>query len=69
MFGVQCVARTVFVALTPMSLLTELGWSKGGLCYKHGAPNGALPPKAAAHSTENSEEPALKIPSTPIVPP
>ena len=27
-----------------MPLLTELGGSEDGLCYKHGAPNGALPP-------------------------
>src|ERR1035437_3171773 len=43
-----------------MSLLTELGWSKGVLCYRHGAPNGAeplgqhsIPPKIAQNSKPN----------------
>ena len=27
-----------------MPLLTELGWTKDGLCYRHGAPKGAVPP-------------------------
>ena len=26
-----------------MPLLTELGWNEDGLCYRHGAPNGAFP--------------------------
>ena len=44
MFGVQCVAKTVYAVFLSMPLLTELGWSEDGLCYRHGAPNGALPP-------------------------
>jgi hypothetical protein len=40
---VQCVTRTVFVALMSMPLLTELVLGKDGFCYRHGAPNGAVP--------------------------
>jgi hypothetical protein len=39
-----------------MPLLTELVSGKDGLCYKHGAPNGAVHPRPTPHSTENSEE-------------
>jgi hypothetical protein len=38
------MAATVFVAFNAMPLLMELVSRKDGLCYKHGAPNGALTP-------------------------
>ena len=43
MFRVECVAATVFVAFISMPLLTELISSEDGFCYRHGAPNGAVP--------------------------
>ena len=44
MFRVKCVATAVFVGFIPMPLLTELVSSEDGFCYRHGAPNGAVPP-------------------------
>ncbi len=44
MFGVQCAAKAVDAVFLSMPLLTELGWSEDGLCYRRGATNGALPP-------------------------
>ena len=44
MFRVKCVATTVFEAFISMPLLTELVSSEEGFCYRHGAPNGAVPP-------------------------
>jgi hypothetical protein len=40
------IAYTVLAAhrIPNMPLLTELGWSDEGTCYRHGAPNGAVPP-------------------------
>jgi len=43
MFRVKCVATAVFVAFISMPLLTELVSSEGGFCYRHGAPDGAVP--------------------------
>ena len=40
---VQRVTTTVFVAFMSMPLLTELVSSEEGSCYRHGAPNGAVP--------------------------
>ena len=42
MFRVGCVATTVLVMLIYVPLLTELVSSEDGVCYKHGAPNGAV---------------------------
>ena len=38
-----------------MPLLTELASGAAGFGYKHGAPDGAQPPKPSPHSAENSE--------------
>ena len=38
----ECVAVTVLVALISMPLLTELVSMENGVCYRHGAPNGAV---------------------------
>jgi len=43
MFRVKCVATTAFAAFISMPLLTELVSSEDGFCYRHGAPNGAVP--------------------------
>jgi hypothetical protein len=42
MFRVEHVANTVFAALTSMPLLTELVSTEDAVCYRHGAPNGAV---------------------------
>ena len=42
MFRVECVATTVLIASISMPLLTELVSMENGVCYKHGAPNGAV---------------------------
>jgi hypothetical protein len=44
MVVVQCVTGKAFVPLITMPLLTELVSGENGFCYRHGAPNGALPP-------------------------
>jgi REP element-mobilizing transposase RayT len=41
MFRVECVAKTVPVMFISMPFLTELVSMEDGVCYKHGAPNGA----------------------------
>jgi hypothetical protein len=58
MFVVQGVITMVFTAFISMPLLTELVSREDGLCYRHGAPNGALssnqhpiPPKTAKKLT------------------
>jgi hypothetical protein len=38
----ECMATTGLVALVFMPLLTELVSTKNGVCYRHGAPNGAV---------------------------
>jgi hypothetical protein len=38
----KCVSRTTFVAFTSMPLLTALGSSEDGFCYRHDAPSGAF---------------------------
>ena len=43
MFRVKCVATMVFEAFISMPLLTELVSSEYGFCYRHGAPDGAVP--------------------------
>ena len=43
MFGVECIATTVFEMPIPMPLLTELLSAEDGFCYRHAAPNGAVP--------------------------
>jgi hypothetical protein len=43
MFRVKCVVTTVFVAFISMPFLTELVSNEDGFCYRHGAPNGAVP--------------------------
>jgi hypothetical protein len=43
MFRDKCVVTTVVVAFISMPLLTELVSSEDGFCYRHGAPNGAVP--------------------------
>jgi len=55
MVGVQCLPTTTFVAFVSMPLLTELDSAVDGFCYRHGAPNGAVP-KPAPPSAENSED-------------
>jgi len=62
MFVVHCAATTVKVTSGSMPLLAELVSGREGFCYKHGAPSGALLPKPAAHSTENSEESRGRLP-------
>jgi hypothetical protein len=42
MFRVECLARTVFEAPISMPLLTELVSMENGVCYRHGAPSGAI---------------------------
>jgi len=42
MFRVECVLTAVWVALIFMPLLTELVSMENGVCYRHGAPNGAV---------------------------
>jgi hypothetical protein len=42
MFRVECVAATVLIAPIFMPLLTELASMENGVCYRHGAPNGAV---------------------------
>ncbi len=49
---VQSATTTVFVAFMSMPLLTELVSSEDDFCYRHDAPNEAVPPKPALHSTE-----------------
>ena len=44
MAEVQCLATAVLAAFVSMPLLTELVSSEEGFCYRHGAPNGAVPP-------------------------
>ena len=49
-----------------MPLLTELGWCSGGVCYNHGAPNGAFPkPNSCrvtlAHTPQNAILPIQQI--------
>ena len=56
MFEVQCVAKTVFVTFLSMPLLTELVSSEDGFCYRHGAPNGAVPQSQHSIPIESSEE-------------
>jgi hypothetical protein len=56
MFRGECVATTAFVAFISMPLLRELVSSEDGFCYRHGAPNGAVPPSQPSVSSENSEE-------------
>jgi hypothetical protein len=58
MVRVEGVATQEFTALVSMPLLTELVSAKDGFCYRHGAPNGAVP---KPNSAESSEEP---IPGT-----
>ena len=43
MLRVKCVVTAVFVAFISMPLLTELVSSEEGFCYRHGAPDGAVP--------------------------
>ena len=61
---VQCAVTTVLVAVISMPLLTELVSSENGFCYKHGAPNGAVP-RPAPHSTENNEKLTSEFASSP----
>ena len=42
MFRVECVVTAVSVASVFMPLLTELVSIENGVCYRHGAPNGAV---------------------------
>jgi len=42
MFHFECVATTVLVALISMPPLTELVSMADGICYRHGAPDGAV---------------------------
>ena len=42
MFGVERAATAVLVALISMPLLTELVSPEDAVCYKHGAPSGAV---------------------------
>jgi hypothetical protein len=42
MVRVECVVTAVLVALIFMPLLTELVSMEDGVCYRHGAPNGAV---------------------------
>jgi hypothetical protein len=51
MYAVQCVATAVLVVFRSMPLLTELDSSEDGFGYKHGAPNGAVPPPPRQHSS------------------
>ena len=44
MFGGQWAASAIVLVSRAMPLLPELGWGKDGLCYRHGAPNGDVPP-------------------------
>jgi hypothetical protein len=57
MFEVQCVAKTVFVTFLSMPLLTELVSSEDGFCYRHGAPNGALPPSQHRITLKTAKKP------------
>ncbi len=43
MFVVQAMAPTVYAAPIVMPLLTELGYTTHDVCYRHGAPSGAVP--------------------------
>jgi len=43
---VHGLAITVFTGVNAMPLLPELVPSEDGRCYKHGAPNGAVPKPA-----------------------
>jgi hypothetical protein len=43
MARVECVTAQGFVASISMPLLTELVSINDGFCYRHGAPNGAVP--------------------------
>ena len=43
MFGIERIATTVFEMPIPMPLLTELVSAEDGFCYRHAAPNGAVP--------------------------
>jgi hypothetical protein len=42
MFRAECAVTAVLVALVSMALLTELVSTENGVCYRHGAPNGAV---------------------------
>jgi hypothetical protein len=42
MFRVEGEATTELVALVSVPLLTELVSMENGVCYRHGAPNGAV---------------------------
>jgi hypothetical protein len=57
MFRVQCAAKSMDAVFLPMPLLPELGWRQGGLCYRHGAPNGAVPPGQHAIPPETARDP------------
>jgi hypothetical protein len=43
MLSVKCVVTAESVAFISMPLLTELVSSEDGFCYRHGAPDGAVP--------------------------
>lgn len=53
MFRIERVATTGLVALVLMPLLTELVSRENRVCYRHGAPNGAV---RKPDSIDNSEE-------------
>jgi hypothetical protein len=59
MFVVECAARTVSGASVAMPLLTELVSSENGFCYKHGAPNGAVPKRAPPVQPKTAKNPLL----------
>jgi hypothetical protein len=42
MFRAECAVTTGLVALVSMALLTELVSTENGVCYRHGAANGAV---------------------------
>ena len=57
MFRVKCMATTVFVGFISMPFLTELVSSEDGFCYRHGAPNGAVPPSQHSIRPKTAKNP------------
>ena len=56
---VHGLAITVFTGVNAMPLLPELVPSEDGRCYKHGAPNGAVPKPALPIPPKTARNPNL----------
>jgi hypothetical protein len=56
----QRVANAVRETSVPMPHLTALGLAEDGFCYKHGAPNGAVPKPAPAIPPNTAKKSAIR---------